>query len=62
GASVAEGVDATGSVVGAGARVEGAGALRGCVVWPGARVDVDPGAPLERAVVTTLGRIVRAAV
>ncbi|MGK3983316.1 NDP-sugar synthase [Sorangium sp. So ce136] len=62
GASVAEGVDVTGSVVGAGARVEGAGALRGCIVWPGARVDVDAGAPLERAVVTTQGRVVRAAV
>ncbi|WP_437693401.1 nucleotidyltransferase family protein [Sorangium sp. So ce176] len=63
GASVAEGVDVTGSVVGAGARVEGAGALRGCVVWPGARVSVgaDAEAPLERAVVTTQGRVVRAA-
>ncbi|XXX82040.1 NDP-sugar synthase [Sorangium sp. So ce134] len=63
GASVAEGVDVTGSIVGAGARVEGAGALRGCVVWPGARIAVgaDAGAPCERAVVTTQGRVVRAA-
>ncbi|XYI03239.1 sugar phosphate nucleotidyltransferase [Sorangium sp. So ce1128] len=61
GASVAEGVDVTGSVIGAGARVEGAGALRRCVVWPGARVAVDAGAPLERAVVTTQGQVVRAA-
>ncbi|WP_199789720.1 sugar phosphate nucleotidyltransferase [Sorangium cellulosum] len=60
GASVAEGVDVAGSVVGAGARIEGAGALRGCVVWPGARVGVDAGAPLECAVVTTQGRVVHA--
>ncbi|WP_437616360.1 hypothetical protein WMF20_21290 [Sorangium sp. So ce834] len=53
GASVAEGVDVTGSVVGAGARAEGAGALRGGVAWPGARVavGVDVGAPCAHAVV-----------
>ncbi|AUX22945.1 nucleotidyl transferase [Sorangium cellulosum] len=60
GACVAEGVDVTGSVVGAGARVEGVGALRRCVVWPGARVAVGAGAPLERAVVTTKGAVARA--
>ncbi|WP_437282621.1 NDP-sugar synthase [Sorangium sp. So ce375] len=62
GASVAEGVDVAGSVIGAGARVEGAGALRGGVVWPGARVVLGAGAPLERAVVTAQGTIVRTAV
>jgi hypothetical protein len=35
-------------VVGAGARVEGRGALSGCVVWPGARA----AAPLAGVVVT----------
>lgn len=54
-ASVAEGVDVTGSVIGDGAVVEGQGALRGCVVWPGATAR----APLEAAVVTTGGRIAR---
>jgi len=48
GARVAEGVDPTGSVIGAGAEVRGAGALRGCVVWPGSTVE----APLANAVVT----------
>ncbi|WP_437747202.1 NDP-sugar synthase [Sorangium sp. So ce1504] len=61
GASVAEGVDVAGSVVGAGARVEGAGAARGCVVWPGAQVVLGAGAPLERAVVTAKGTVARAA-
>lgn len=55
GAFVAEGVAVTGSVVGAGARVEGEGALRRCVVWPGARAT----APLEDAVVTTSGVVAR---
>ena len=41
-------VDVTGSVVGAGAIVEGEGALRDVVVWPGARAV----SPLSRAVVT----------
>jgi mannose-1-phosphate guanylyltransferase len=56
GATVAQGVDVSGSVIGAGAVVEGEGALRGCVVWPGARAR----APLERAVVTAGGRVARA--
>lgn len=43
------------SIIGAAARVGGAGLLSECIVWPGARVD----APLSRAVVTTSGRIVR---
>jgi mannose-1-phosphate guanylyltransferase len=55
-ARVAEGVDATGSVVGAGALVEGSGALASCVIWPGARAR----APLAGAVVTTEGRVARA--
>lgn len=42
------------SVVGAGAVVEGAGVLSGCVVWPGARAR----APLRDAVVTSGGRVV----
>jgi mannose-1-phosphate guanylyltransferase len=56
GASIAPGVDATGSVIGEGARVGGSGALRGCVVWPGATAT----APLDGAVVTTAGRVARA--
>jgi mannose-1-phosphate guanylyltransferase len=56
GAVVAERVEVLGSVLGAGARVGGAGALRGCVVWPGAQAE----APLEGAVVTAAGRIARA--
>jgi mannose-1-phosphate guanylyltransferase len=56
GAVVAPEVDVSGSVIGAGAIVEGEGALAGCVVWPGARAR----APLERAVVTPGGRVVRA--
>jgi mannose-1-phosphate guanylyltransferase len=55
GAIVAPGVEVSGSVIGAGAVVEGEGALRGCVVWPGARAR----APLERAVVTAGGRVTR---
>lgn len=47
-ARVAGGVDVTGSVIGAGAVVEGEGALRDVVVWPGAVAR----APLSRAVVT----------
>ncbi len=47
-ARVAPGVSLIGSVVGAGAVVTGEGAVRGSVIWPGARVE----APLEGAVVT----------
>lgn len=57
GASIAQGVDLEGSVVGAGAIVRGRGALRRCVVWPGATAT----APLDEAVVTTGGHIARAA-
>ena len=45
------------AAVGAGARIEGAGALRRCVVWPGARAQ----APLHDCVVTTAGGVVRVA-
>lgn len=48
GARVGEGIDVTGSVIGAGAEISGTGALRNVVVWPGARAE----APLENAVVT----------
>jgi mannose-1-phosphate guanylyltransferase len=41
-------VELVGSVVGAGARVEGSGSLTRCVVWPGARVT----APLADTIVT----------
>jgi mannose-1-phosphate guanylyltransferase len=50
-ARVAAGVDTRGSVIGAGATVTGAGAVRGSVVWPGACLEVK--APLEGVVVTT---------
>ena len=43
------------SVVGRGAAVSGSGLLRRVVAWPGAHVQ----APLEGAIVTTAGRIVR---
>ncbi len=43
------------TVLGDGARVSGAGELRGCVVWPGATVD----APLRDAVVLSDGVIAR---
>ena len=55
GASTASGVDLGGSIVGAGARISGAGSLRRCVVWPGAAAR----APLEDAVVTSSGTIAR---
>ena len=51
GATVAPGIDPSGSVVGAGAAVTGRGELRDCVVWPGAHVE----APLARAVATPRG-------
>jgi NDP-sugar pyrophosphorylase family protein len=47
-ARVAAGVRVSRSVVGEGARVEGAGELSGCVVWPGASAF----APLADEVVT----------
>lgn len=50
-AHVAGGVSLTASVVGAGATVDGGGALERCVVWPGATAH----APLADAVVTPHG-------
>lgn len=47
-ATVDRGVQLARSVVGAGARVTGSGAVEGCVLWPGASVS----APLRNAVVT----------
>jgi mannose-1-phosphate guanylyltransferase len=55
GARVGAGIDVTGSVIGAGATVRGAGALARVVVWPGAIAE----APLADAVVTPRG-VVRA--
>lgn len=52
-ARVGQGVLLRGSVVGAGARVEGAGTLNDCVIWPNASAT----APLSRAVVTPLRRV-----
>lgn len=59
GAEVDEGVAVLGSVVGAGARVRGRGALRGCVIWPGAEVALEGDGGLEGAVVTAGGRVAR---
>lgn len=53
GASVEPSVRLEATVVGAGARVTGAGALVRCVVWPGAAAT----APLEDAVVTSAGLV-----
>lgn len=50
-AHVERSVRVTHSVVGRGARVEGEGELKECVVWPGARAV----APLQRCVVTRRG-------
>jgi mannose-1-phosphate guanylyltransferase len=55
GAQVAPDVTLERVVVGAGARVEGQGVMRDVVVWPGALAE----APLERAIVTPGGRVVR---
>jgi mannose-1-phosphate guanylyltransferase len=54
GATVADGVDVEGSVVGRGAVVNAP--ARRCVIWPGAVVD----APVADAVVTTRGVVTRA--
>jgi len=51
GARVSAAVGLQRSIVGAGARVTGRGALKECVVWPCAEAV----APLERAIVTDLG-------
>lgn len=58
GAWLAPGVAVAESVVGAGARVEGDGELRRCVVLPGARVR----APLRDTIVTPSGAWIRLAV
>lgn len=42
-------------VIGRGAQLQGRGSLRECVVWPGAKVV----APLERAIVTAGGSVLR---
>lgn len=55
GATVAPGVELEASVLGAGVTVAGSGPLRSVVAWPGAHVS----APLEDAVVTTRGTVVR---
>jgi len=55
GATIPKGVDLAGCVLGAGVTVTGVGLLRRVVAWPGARVS----APLEDAVVTTRGTVVR---
>jgi ADP-glucose pyrophosphorylase len=47
-ARVAAGVQLIGSVIGENARVDGAGVVEGCVLWPGSHA----GAPLGRTVVT----------
>ncbi len=54
-ARVAPGVRLSGSVVGAGAQVDGAGAVEGSVIWPGAAVS----APLRDTVVTPRCRVSR---
>jgi mannose-1-phosphate guanylyltransferase len=51
GSSVAEGIQLTSSVVGAGATVTGHGVVESCVIWPGSVAH----APLARAVVTPRG-------
>jgi mannose-1-phosphate guanylyltransferase len=55
-ARVAPGVEVIGSVIGAGAEVTGAGAVRGSVIWPGARAT----APLDGVVITTRGAVATA--
>ncbi len=55
GASVGPGVSTRHSVIGARARVLGAGMLENCVVWPGATAH----APLKNAIVTTRGELVQ---
>ena len=57
GATVDEGVEVDGTVVGSRAQVRGRGALRGCVVWPGAKMVLD--GPLDGVVVTTGGLVVQ---
>jgi mannose-1-phosphate guanylyltransferase len=52
-ATVSAGVELRGSVVGAGARVDGSGAVTGSVIWPEAHT----AAPLSSCVVTPLRRL-----
>jgi mannose-1-phosphate guanylyltransferase len=54
GATVAEGVQLSRSIVGHQAQVSGEGCLERCIVWPHAKVQ----APLRDAIVTHTGRIV----
>ncbi len=56
GAELASGVTLHDSLVGAGARVSGSGALTRCVVCPGASVE----APLSDAIVAPSGRVIAA--
>jgi mannose-1-phosphate guanylyltransferase len=58
GAVIAAGVRVEDSVIGAGARVDGEGALLRVVVWPGARAR----APLADAVVSEAGTVVSAGI
>lgn len=55
GVDIPGGVWVEDSVIGEKASIEGEGAIRECVVWPGARVV----APLERAIVSTGGAVLR---
>ncbi len=57
GASVSAGVRLSRSIVGDGARIRGQGLVSACVLWKEAEVS----APVERAIVTTGGRIVATA-
>jgi mannose-1-phosphate guanylyltransferase len=52
-ASVGPGVQLEGSVIGANARIDGAGLVEGCVLWPGSHAV----APLGRTVVTPRTRV-----
>jgi hypothetical protein len=54
GVALATGVELVESVVAPGAQLVGRGAIRRCVVLPGARVE----APLADAIVTPAGRVV----
>jgi mannose-1-phosphate guanylyltransferase len=54
-ALVGSGVDIRRSIVGAGARITGSGALESCVVWPGTETEVT--ASLSRAILTPFGSV-----
>ena len=57
GARLADGVDADMAIIGAGAVVQGSGALRRVVLWPGAQAR----APLQDAIVSADGHVVSVA-